>query len=105
MGVFPRHLWRNVRGSDEFKDYNCGTWKQHWVNYNISKQEWPDKCSRVGCENKAEVGAHVRNHEHFGRAMYIIPLCSKCNQIYDDDLTIKRDVAFAPASKARTCGE
>jgi hypothetical protein len=54
----------------DFLDY----WEEH--SGQVAK-----KCSRIGCNNKADCGGHVYkygtgSHPHY----YIVPLCNSCNQ-------------------------
>lgn len=38
-------------------------------------------CSRVGCNNFADVGAHVQQEGSADKSWYIVPLCTACNNI------------------------
>jgi hypothetical protein len=38
-------------------------------------------CSRVGCNNFADVGAHVQKEGSADKSWYIVPLCTACNNI------------------------
>jgi hypothetical protein len=93
--------WKNKGGTSERSPCGCGTWKQHWKN--ISTKQWPKKCSVNGCNNSAEVGAHLWNPKVEGEK--IVPFCKKCNaQGTDVEFSLKDDVDFVSANRAKTCG-
>jgi hypothetical protein len=92
--------WKNKGGTAELPQCGCGTWKQHWIN--VSGKKWPAKCAVDGCENSAEVGAHIRNSKVEG--VQIAPFCKECNaQGTDTEFTLKDDVKLVSANRAQTC--
>ncbi len=60
------------------------SWLHHWYEYLALKNrlDLPEisfvKCANEGCNNKAEVGAHI-HAERYGKAAYIVPLCYNCH--------------------------
>ena len=92
--------WKNKGGTSELPQCMCGTWKQHWLN--VSAKQWPAKCAVKGCNNPAEVGAHIKNSKVEG--VQIAPLCKKCNaQGTDVEFTLG-EVEVVSANRAATCG-
>lgn len=91
--------WKNKRGTDGRK-CKCGSWKQHWINY--SNRNWPEKCSIVDCNNKAEEGAHIYNSKVSGE--YIVPACCSCNNPNnEDEFELKPGTKLVSANKSETC--
>lgn len=74
----PCSGWKNKNGTSE-RSCKCGSWKAHWENN--SSEPWPSICSVAGCDEKAEVGAHVINSDCTGE--WIVPLCKACNNKTD----------------------
>jgi len=67
---------RNITGTRDRSCNCCNTWKGHWEKMHNKNAR---NCSRKGCSNKADVGAHVvRTIDSTWR---IVPLCHKCNRI------------------------
>lgn len=97
--MFFSHLieWKNKAGTTDRK-CKCGSWKEHWVN--ISQNTWPEKCGVLGCDNKADVGAHVLING--GSKEYIMPMCKACNAS-TDNFRKKRTVEVVSANKNETC--
>ena len=60
------------------------TWRGHWTRG--TGLPWPLKCSKSGCAQIAQYGAHVN---HYGsdqkptdnRVVWIVPFCPGCNKI------------------------
>lgn len=59
--------WKNKVGTAD-RACKCGSWKNHWIKF--SGKEWPAKCSVVGCNNSATVGAHVYNKNVSGEKLF-----------------------------------
>jgi hypothetical protein len=95
--------WKNKSGTADCS-CKCGSWKQHWLNF--SGQPWPKKCSIVGCENPAEVGAHLWNPTYGGvLPEVIVPLCKDCNNPENkDDMAIRIGIKKVSAYPEDTCG-
>lgn len=91
--------WKNKKGTSD-RSCNCGTWKQHWINY--SGESWPNKCSIYGCDNKATLGAHIFNSSYGERDEYIVPACCSCNQSYEE-FSLKSDTMLVSANRSKTC--
>lgn len=89
--------WKNKKGTGE-RSCKCGSWKQHWINK--SGKSWPEKCSVLGCNNSATLGAHVINSEVSGE--YIIPACDSCNKL-SSEFNLKGGITLVPANKQKTC--
>ena len=89
--------WKNKNGTSN-RTCNCGSWKNHWINN--SGEKWPDRCSVLGCNNSATLGAHIINNNVSGE--YIVPDCDSCNQSsYEFDLRV--GIKLVPANKQKTC--
>jgi hypothetical protein len=94
----------NINGTSEHSaKCKCGSWKQHWLNYN-GGQKLPTYCPESKCLKKTEdlVGAHVQKAGSTDRSWYIVPLCQEHNQS-KEDLTISDSINFAPANRSLTC--
>ena len=92
--------WKNKGGTSELPQCGCKTWKQHWIN--VSSKEWPAKCAVDGCDNTAEVGAHVRNPNVDG--VKIVPFCKECNAKGTEiEFTLKKEVELVSANRTKTC--
>ena len=52
-------------------------------------------CSMVGCNNPAEVGAHVSLPSSSTKSLYIVPACKGCNNT-STSLTVRRGVQLVP---------
>jgi len=69
--------WKNKIGTSDRKCPVCGSWKEHWIK--LSRQEFDGlTCSKEGCSNKAEDGAHIIRQPNY-QEEWIAPLCAKCN--------------------------
>ena len=98
------HLnWRvvNVEGSTWRKCY-CVSWIDHWREYSGGTRQ---SCSRLGCTNPAQVGAHVRIDDYrTSRNIYIVPLCKACNHWRNgESMFIDRRTHLVPGNVALTC--
>ena len=91
------HGWKNKVGTQN-RVCGCGSWKQHWLNF--SGKEWPDKCSVLGCNNDAILGAHIYNPNVSGEK--IAPACDACNK-KTGEFSLKGGVTLVPANKQNTC--
>ena len=92
---------RNINGTED-NGCTCGTWVDHWNKF--SEGSWPEKCSVVGCDKPAGVGAHVLK-DGDDNHWYIIPLCSGCNGKHGETVTVEGDTEFISANKSATCGK
>ena len=86
---------KNLNGTADLKCKSCGSWIEHWKHK--SKEE-PDGCSCLGCQNIAEVGAHVKKIDSEDMHHYIVPLCKQCNA-KTEEFWINKDVLVT----ARKC--
>lgn len=77
----------------------CESWKSHWERHTGKKALI---CSRDGCLNVAEVGAHVKEFPLIGPAS-IVPLCYECNNIKGAFKIIEN--RLAPAVRTFRCGK
>ena len=95
--TLPSTGWKNKRGTGN-RSCNCGSWKQHWINH--SEKSWPDKCSILGCSNKATLGAQKNNPNVSGEK--IAPACDSCNKL-NSTFNLKIGVTLVSANKQNTC--
>ena len=86
---------KNLNGTEDKKCSVCGSWLKHWEH---KSEEKTDKCCCFGCNNDAEVGAHVKIVGKDDRHHYIIPLCQACN-MKTGELCVHQDVLVS----ARKC--
>ena len=93
-----KYGWQNIKGTSS-RTCACESWKQHWLKYS-GESNWPKKCSIVGCNNPAVVGAHVFNIQ--SKDEYIIPLCGGCNH-RKNTFEIEKGTKLASANVAKTC--
>jgi len=94
----PASGWSN-KGGTSARSCNCGTWKQHWINF--AKKQWPATCSVQGCSNAPTLGAHVINKSVTGER--IVPMCDSCNGL-SSTFTLKGSISVPSANTAETCG-
>jgi hypothetical protein len=95
----PTSGWSNKNGTSG-RQCGCTTWKQHWINFNPSKMNWPVICFIEGCKNTPTLGAHVINSRVSGE--YIIPACDACNK-RSDSFTLRTGLSLVSANKSKTC--
>ena len=57
----------------------CGPWIKHWISQADDSFD-PLMCANTDCLNEAELGGHVYL-EGNGRKMWIIPICTECNEL------------------------
>ncbi len=86
---------KNLNGTSDLVCNSCGSWIEHWEHK--SKEE-PDKCCCLGCDNFAEVGAHVKKSGSEDMHHYIVPLCKKCNS-KTEEFYVEKDTLVS----ARKC--
>ena len=93
--------WSNKPNTGLLTCAKCGSWKNHWINHSV--EDWPEKCSVLGCEKPAVDGAHVMNEAVEG--IHIIPMCSECNSPDNvGDFAIDGGTILVPAIILPTCG-
>lgn len=97
MASLPAAGWKNKVGTKD-RNCNCGTWKQHWVNY--SNKPWPSECSVSGCTNRPTLGAHVINSTVKGER--IAAMCDSCNKL-TSEFSFKA-TTLPSANTSVTCG-
>ncbi len=88
----------NVRGTSDLK-CKCESWLSHWETF--SKQK-ATKCCVANCFNPAEVGAHVRIHNHPAEIIYIAPMCHVHNQSVMG-FGISPNITLVSANRRDTC--
>lgn len=91
-------IGRKNKNGTSARTCNCGSWKQHWIN--ASGKPWPKTCSIAGCDNDAEVGAHIINKDVSGE--YIVPACKSCNNS-TSAFSLKPGITLISANKQKTC--
>jgi hypothetical protein len=97
---------RNINGTDESSARcRCGTWKEHWIKFNPTRQRWPAFCPINNCWRQAEVGAHVQKADSADNNWYIIPLCREHNGMRNQVFEINDVVSLARANQKETCGK
>lgn len=89
--------WKNKQGTSS-RSCQCGSWKQHWINF--SNKKWPLLCCVSGCMNEAILGAHIYNPKVSGER--IIPACDLCNK-KTNEFSLKVDTILVSANKQKTC--
>lgn len=68
---------------DQLPPSGFKSWQDWWEN---KKEKKFKLCSRSGCKNNAEVGAHVKETSLLNiNESYIVPLCKQCNAISSED--------------------
>ena len=72
--------------------------KNHWINN--SGEKWPARCSILGCNNSATLGAHIINNNVSGE--YIVPACDSCNKLISE-FDLKGRIKLVSANKQKTC--
>lgn len=71
----------------------CDSWKEYWEHE--TGRKFSD-CSCYGCGNKAEHGSHVIKTNSDDKKWYIVPLCAKCNNHYNEDAFKVRKIDLVP---------
>ncbi len=89
--------WKNKKGTGG-RSCNCGSWKQHWINN--SGKSWPTTCSIKGCNNPANLGAHIINSNVSGEK--IVPACDSCNKL-NSEFDLKGGITVVTANKSESC--
>lgn len=91
----------NINGTSD-TTCKCGSWLQHWVNYNTGGQNLPVYCSEKSCINNDLLGAHVQKANSTDDKWYIVPLCTSHNRA-TGQLELVESITLAPANKKETC--
>ena len=91
-------LAQNLKGTGD-KKCNCDSWAHHYVR---GGGNWPETCRRVGCTEKAAVGAHILVSVLTGT--WIAPLCNACNKI-EGRFEIYSQTKLVSANVSKTCGK
>ena len=95
--------WENCKGTGARPVCKCGSWKAHWECF--SRRKWPTKCAKRNCNERAEVGAHIRKNGIAGE--WIAPFCKKCNASTgnEDNLffSIIEGSILVSANRSKTC--
>ena len=99
LSDLPREGWKNKNGTAE-RACNCGSWRDHWLKFSKAGM-WPQICAVDGCNNIAEVGAHVYHPQVGGER--IAPMCRSCNKAVDA-FTLKGRTPLPLANVSETCG-
>lgn len=93
----------------------CGSWLEHWKKY--SGQALPVTCPTLNCKGNPEVGAHVKRVEDVKLELlypsayssmnshYIIPLCSNCNNRFEEELEVMDTIKLVSANQSETCAK
>lgn len=93
MSIYHVHNLRQG-GSQVPKGYNS------WIDY------WRKKsgkagcvCYAMGCDEKADDGAHVQIKDSDDKSWYITPLCHKCNCQFGKDFDVVGPLVPVDSSK------
>ena len=79
----------NIKGTAGERAPGGQSWIDFWRENCASVGRFDETCCRVGCENPAEHGAHVRQ---YGAGIllqfyeFIVPLCAGCNNPENTDV-------------------
>src|SRR5580698_2962554 len=92
---------RNINGTNGLT-CSCGSWLDHWVNFNPGGQAVPTYCPELSCLRRDLVGAHVQRDGGMDGKWYIVPLCQGHNA-KADALNVGDFVSLAPANASETC--
>ena len=95
----PGSGWSNKKGTSD-RSCNCGSWKQHWINY--ANKEWPSSCRVSGCNSSATLGAHVYHPDVSGER--IAPMCDSCNAL-SGTFSFIGSTTLPSANKGETCAK
>lgn len=90
----------NFHGTSN-KRCNCGSWLAHWKHFS---EQTVYNCIVIDCNNKVEVGRHVKKISIMDDNWYIVPVCSDCNNSREETLDISESVMLVPARMTRICG-
>jgi len=96
-------LVRNIPNTSD-RTCGCNSWIEHWGKYNTKK--YPvNRCAAInGPHDGPIVGAHVRTTNPYDTTAYIVPLCSRHNQVHSSEtIEIYDDTSFAVENPAQTC--
>ena len=98
------HSIRNQAGTAD-RSCHCGTWLDHWKTY--TKSPGDAKCAVEGCEQDAEVGAHVELNlvSDFKGKSFIAPMCLEHNGKHGGEFRTKPGHLLAVGNVADTCGK
>lgn len=80
----------------------CGSWLNHWKNYN--KGQAATRCRAIGCSNTDVVGAHVRKVTTGNNKQYIVPFCNAHNKQHSPKwIEVNSGTDLVSANKNATC--
>ena len=95
---------KNANGTAE-RSCKCSSWLAHWEKYTYLRAS---TCCVYGCNNKAEVGAHITRpmaqSEEYKTHPYIVPMCKSHNSQLGQTFTSKSNTSFVWANVSETCG-
>ncbi len=81
----------------------CSSYLVHWEK--ATKEKRPAICSKSGCTNSVDVGAHVFNCSGTStNSLKVVPLCNRCNNRTNQDcFKLNKGVKIPSASKLSSC--
>jgi len=91
---------KNINGTKD-NICNCGSWLDHWEKFSGQPLSY---CAVSGCNNLAEVGAHVQIDNPYNNNWYIVPLCQEHNKS-KMILVISDSIVPVSANVSETCGK
>jgi len=73
---------KNIKGSS---NRNRPSGYDSWLDFYNRKKGETNLCANLDCSNNAEVGGHVRLVDNENQKDHIVPLCSSCNNVNNED--------------------
>ncbi|EHU0329790.1 hypothetical protein RUX70_004440 [Vibrio vulnificus] len=96
---------KNAKGTGD-RSCKCASWIKHWEKYSNKSA---NKCVVDGCNNSANVGAHITRpnakSEDYKTHPYIVPFCSSHNGKHGEEFYSKINTTFVWANVKETCGK
>jgi len=78
------------------KKPSAGTWLEFWE---LHAKKTASKCSVIGCESRAEVGAQVFKPSMGPTSIYIVPLCAAHAATVKEPFDVAESVTLVLANK------
>lgn len=82
------------------KKVNCNTWLEYWETHAHKKAA---KCSVLGCDHPAEVGAQVYKPSLGQSVVHIVPLCAAHASEFQKPLEVAESTVLVLANKGYAC--
>ena len=91
---------KNINGTSQ-TTCKCGSWLQHWKNF--SGVALGQHCYEISCTSKPELGAHVQKDGSTDASWYIVPLCTRHNNMKGESIDLVSSAVLVSANKQQTC--